>query len=72
MQLERRSEEVTVEGVAAKFFHTVTDFGNARNIGVILLIPGTLGFGRRQFQGGIKVELRSEHMYDVEAAELFD
>lgn len=72
MQLERKSEELTVAGKAAKLFHSVADFGDHRCIGVILEIPGILRVGERQFQGGVKVELRSQRMSDVEAAELFN
>ena len=72
MRLSPKSEVITVEGATAKFSQTVADFGDIRHIGVILLIPGTLGCGRQQFQGGIKVQLRSERMSDDEASDIFD
>ena len=72
MRLSPKSEAITVEGATAKFSQTVADLGDMRHIGVILLIPGILGCGRQQFQGGIKVQLRSERMSDDEACEVFD
>jgi len=72
MRLSPKSEVITVEGATAKFFQTVADWGDIRHIGIIVLIPGTLGLGRQQFQGGIKVQLRSERMSDDEASEVFD
>lgn len=71
MRLEQKREEVSIVGKAAKLFHSVADFGDHRRIGVVLIIPGILGFGERKFQGGIKVELQTERMSDTEAAELF-
>lgn len=72
MQLTQIGVDVTVADKAAKLFHRIADFGDTRQIGVILLFPSKLGFGGWQFRGGVRVHLRSERISDDEAAELFD
>eukprot|EP01034_Spumella_vulgaris_P040851 gene40851-biopygen34690 len=72
MQLTCSSAEVSVAGIDARLVRRVADFGSTRHLGVVLLIPGILGFGERRFQGGIKVELLSQRMSDLEAVDLLD
>lgn len=50
MRLTQKSEEATVAGNSAKLIYQISDFGDIRQIGVILLIPSKLGFGGRQIQ----------------------